>query len=368
MKESQISPFEHSEIKIKLLKLYLEKYMIVLSNAFGKREIDVYDVFCSEGVYENGIEGSPIIILNIINDIFPRYKERIKFNCYFNDLDPTKTSKLSNIISNKNLDKNLSLLTISNKNYQDLKLEIINQRKSNNHKAFVFIDPYDYKNITISDIQGLLNDGNTEVLLFLPTQFMYRFEKKGTPFVLYDFLNQVMNEEDLQKSENGIDFINNLRDGFASKLNRHYVDAFIITRELNQFFALFFFTSHIYGFEKFLEAKWTIDEEEGRGWSPNDSKEDLFSDLTIKPNIDKFETEFLNFLKDERSNIEIHNFTIMNRHLPKHANSVLGNLQSADKLEISMIDGSKIRKKAFYIGWNEIKTGIIKCFIKLKNN
>jgi len=195
---------------------------------------------------------------------------------------------------------------------------------------------------------------------------MYRFEKDATPEVLYDFLSQIMDESDLAKSKNGIEFINRLRDGFGKKLKNHYVDSFIITRDVNQYFALFFFTSHIYGFEKFLEAKWAIDEEEGRGWTPAFSEQDLFSTLPSEPKIDKFEEEIKIFLTRSRSNVEIHAFTIEHRHLIKHTVQILLSLQNVNKLEVTMNDGKLARKSSFYIGWNEVKTKITKCFIKIK--
>lgn len=367
MRDSQIRPEEHSEIKVKLLKLYLEKYMNILMLAKGVNEVLIYDLFCGEGIYENEKEGSPVIILRSIKDIYFNYKSRglvdVKFHCIYNDIDAPKIKKLSEYIETKKLHyPEIGSLKILNDSYQNIKNKIYNRA---GQKSFVFIDPYGYKDISLKDIEGILGDRQTEVLLFLPTHFMYRFEKNATPPSLYNFLTEVMNEDDLQSSTNGVDFITKLRDGFGNKLSgRHYVDSFIISRDLNQFFALFFFTSHLYGFEKFLEAKWQIDEEEGRGWTPTNNSLDLFSIFPSKPNTDKFEQNLMDFLKNERSNIAIHRFTIENRHLTKHANDILKNNQN--RLSIRMNDGSIPRKGAFYIGWTEVRTNIEKCYIKLK--
>ena len=75
MKDSQINPYEHSDIKVKLLKLYLEKYINILALAKGVNTVEVFDLFCGEGIYNNGKEGSPVIILRLIKDIY--YKARI---------------------------------------------------------------------------------------------------------------------------------------------------------------------------------------------------------------------------------------------------------------------------------------------------
>ena len=57
MKDSQINPYEHSDIKVKLLKLYLEKYINILALAKGVNKVEVFDLFCGEGIYNNGKEG-----------------------------------------------------------------------------------------------------------------------------------------------------------------------------------------------------------------------------------------------------------------------------------------------------------------------
>ena len=60
----------------------------------------------------------------------------------------------------------------------------------------------------------------------------------------------------------------NLKDwlGLSKLGNNIFVDSFVIKRELNQFYCLFFFTSNTLGYLKMLEAKWKIDKEDGRGW------------------------------------------------------------------------------------------------------
>lgn len=372
MKDSQINPYEHSDIKVKLLKLYLEKYINILALAKGVHTVEVYDLFCGEGIYNNGKEGSPVIILRLIKDIYYKAKKNsnVKFNCNFNDYNNQKTIKLSNYISEKKMHyQEMGTLNYHNEDYQVLKDKIVASSKVKGLKRFIFIDPYGYKNISVDDIKGLLSDNNTEVLLFLPTQFMYRFEKKSTPESLYNFLSEVMSEEEQGMSSSGVDFIHKLRDGFGNKLKgKHFVDSFIITRNVNEFFALFFFTSHLYGFEKFLEAKWSIDEEEGRGWSPKFEQADLFSAIYVQAKTDKFEENLIIFLSQLRSNIEIHNFTIENRHLTTHAVQILKKIQNSNNLIVNNTDNSKPRKGAFYIGWNEVKTNTIRCFIKYENN
>jgi hypothetical protein len=234
-------------------------------------------------------------------------------------------------------------------------------------KAFVFVDPYGYKDIKVADIKSLLQSNKSEVLLFLPTQFMFRFEKQGTPECLVDFISELMPVEQWPVSETGIDFIENLTDAFRNSIGSDYfVDSFIITRDKNQFFCLFFFTSHIYGFDRMLDAKWKLDEEEGRGWQfQAENSVSLFSQLEKKANTSKFEQKLIAFLNTERTNSEIYQFTLHNGHLTSHANEVLIKQQTEGKLNAVKADGTAARKSSFYLNYKDYKNEPNK--IKLKS-
>lgn len=372
MKESEKKMMQHSEIKVRLLKLYLERYLNILSNSKYVGDIHVYDLFCGEGIYEDGGKGSPLIILETIKNIHFASKatgrELSKFNCLFNDIDNGKVKKVEEYISKNNLHyPEIGKLNFRTEDYRKLLQEVIGEtEKFKKRKAFVFIDPYGYKDIKVADINSLLQNGSTEVLLFLPTQFMFRFETKGTPESLKEFINELMPIEKWPTSETGIEFIENLREAFREALGDDYfVDSFIITRDKNQFFCLFFFTSHIYGFDRMLDAKWKIDEEEGRGWQFN-VENTLFSQVEKKPNTYKFERILLEYLKKERTNEELYQFTLHAGHLPSHANEILLKLQNEQKLLALKKDGSPARKSSFYLNYKSYKEEPDKISLKLK--
>jgi len=372
MKESQQRMMQHSEVKIRLLKLYLEQYLNILSASRYIGNIHLYDLFCGEGIYDGEGKGSPIVIMETIKNIYFQNKARgtqnEKFNCHFNDIVSSKVSKLKTEIENRKLHyKEIGELKYSEIDYRNLLPDVtkeINVLK--NEKAFVFIDPYGYKDIKTSDIKSLMQSGKSEVLLFLPTQFMFRFENKGTPECLIEFINELMPVEKWPASETGIDFIENLTEAFRNSMgNSYFVDSFIITRDKNQFFCLFFFTSHIYGFDRMLHAKWKIDEEEGRGWQYQ-IEHSLFSQVEKKANIFKFEERLLDFLKTERSNSEVYEFTLHNGHLPVHGNEILMKLQDDGKLNATKADGTAARKGAFYLNYKAFKGEPKKIKLKTK--
>lgn len=363
---------QHSEAKVTLLKLYLEQYLNILSMSKFIDDVKIYDLFCGEGIYENGGKGSPIVILEVIKEIYFSRKSRNlstdKFDVKLNDKEEWKILKLKNEIASRNLHyAEIGSLDITNEQYHTILPKTIAEiNRLKKEKAFVFIDPYGYKEVKVADIKGLLKSHRAEVLLFLPTQFMFRFESKGTPECLVDFISELMPVEEWPSSETGIGFIDNLTEAFRTSLGPEYfVDSFIITRDKNQFFCLFFFTSHIYGFDRMLEAKWKIDEEDGRGWKyevPNS----LFGQVDVKPNTLRFERKLKEFLKTERTNGELYVFRLKHGHLAAHAYDILLRLQKENKLISLKKDGSPARKSSFYLNYSDYKEDREKIRVKLK--
>ena len=372
MKESQTSMMQHSEVKVRLLKLYLERYLSIISSVKYFGDIHVYDLFCGEGIYDNGGKGSPLIIAEEITNTFLLQRAAGKlnnqFHCYFNDIEEWKLDKVKAEVESRNLlGENIGKCYYSSIDYRDIVGRITNQISTfRNQKAFVFIDPYGYKDIKVADILSLLRTKKAEILLFLPTQFMFRFETKGTPESLKEFINELMPITSWPASNTGVEFIQNLTEAFRGVVGRgNFVDSFVISRDLNQFFCLFFFSPHIYGFDRMLDAKWRIDEEEGRGWKYNEENS-LFSQFEKQPNIIRFEKQLKTFLQDWRTNSDVYQFTLSTGHLPGHATQILTRIQSEVGLAMISADGKAVKKGAFFINYKEHRDNPGRIKIKLQ--
>lgn len=360
-KDSQTNMYEHSVQKIKLLKLYLEKYMNILAMSQHINQCHLYDLFCGPGVHENGGKGSPIIILETIQTLPPN--SNLSFSCHFNDLEISKIEMLKEKITEYQLNSTrVKKLEFSTNSYRSLLPNIYKELQklgpSSKERAFIFIDPYGYRDIRLSDIMALLNNGKTEVLLFLPTQFMFRFERSATPESLKSFITELVPEEDWPKSTTGIEFIERLKVAFKANIGKNFVDSFILTRDRNQFFCLFFFTSHIFGFNKMLEAKWQIDEEEGRGWRLESQETNLFSTVSEStPNTYRLEKSLKRFLASgNKNNLDVYSFTLHEGYLPQHAVAILKELKSEGFIKPVPYPGVKTQKGAYYINYENWKT------------
>lgn len=352
LRKAQKEMFDHSEAKVLFLKKYLERYLNVLINSQFVGTINLFDLFCGEGVYPNGGKGSPIILAELIKDLFYQYKAQGKdvgfFKCHFNDLDNSKVNNVKTIIEERKLlPPQYAECSYTSTDYQTHKEEVIDKvsRLPKNEKAFVFIDPYQYGEIRISDIRRLLSNGQTEVLLWLPTQQMFRFEKNGTPNALMEFISELVPIKDWPKNRTGLEFIDTLVEHMRKLLSGiAYVDSFVLERDKNQYYCLFFFTPHIYGFDRMLDVKWSIDEEDGRGW--RNPKPDLFTAQEKIPKTEKLRSILAEFLENERTNGELYETTITSGFLPKHTNSILEQFQNQGALTVNAL--GKTRKGAFY--------------------
>ena len=366
LKQSQENPEEHSEIKVLLLKKYMEAYINILAKSTFIKGVVLHDLFCGPGKYSNGKLGSPLIflseIMQALNGESNRFLNHTEFECYFNDNNENKVQHLEKEVESiEELSKLPIRITITNEDYQNILPNVVSQYSElSSKRAFAFIDPYGYKDISVEDIANLLESGKSEVLLFLPTQFMYRFSENGTPEKLSKFIEGLGIEFD--NKESGISFIEKVKEGFRNFLgSQHFVDSFIIERGKNQFFALFFFTSHILGFEKMLDAKWYIDDREGRGWQPG-TEQDLFSVINDQPEIRPLEDRLREFLgKQPKSNAEVYEFTLRSGFLPKHAKIALDSMN----LKVEGNSSKKVRKGSYYLNYKDWKSNPNKIYIKL---
>ena len=362
--------YDHSEAKVRLLKEYMSAFLGILANTKWIKQVKLYDLFCGPGIYENGGEGSPIIFLKEIIRAHqfvsnPRNKSTI-FNCMFNDIDPERINKLKENVESLNVDiSKFGSIMFRTEKYKSVLKEVKTEIDGFvNERGFVFIDPYGYSEISLQDIKDLTNSGKCEVLLFMPTHHMYRFKDNGTPECLMRFLED-LNICNKIRGVRGLEFIEAVKDGFQSKLGEKlFVDSFVIKRDANQFFCLFFFTSNMLGFIKMLEAKWKIDKEEGRGWQ-NNSEFNLFSHTSGAVINQKLNKLLISYLKEgPKTSGEIFEFVVRNCFLPKHGTEILKSI--TEQIEVIDSKGAKARKGAFYLSYDNFKRNPSKVIIKLK--
>lgn len=373
MKNSSNLP-NHSKAKVSLLSEYIVRYLTILSRNQYCNEILIVDCFCGSGRYPDGSEGSALAILKAVkqvqDDLIVHGKEPKTIRCLFNDIDEEKTNILNNILAMEFPDK-LDYFTAKVRNipYQDLIriiLREVAEYKRKKKKLFLFIDPYGYKDISIAAIKALLDTGIVELLLWLPIDQMYRFMQNGSPESLYVFHKELF-PNGLPNFNRKSEYIESLRLGFERVLgSTKFVDRFSITNQNNSWFALYFFTSNILGFEKMIEAKWEIDNDLGSGWHfERVLTDDLFRDWTIETRLKQALLKILG-TEDGAYNSTIYEHVLRLGYKPKHASDILKSMKKEFQESFEVLNQEGRKSAGFYINYKAYKNEPHKALFRIK--
>lgn len=334
---------EHSEAKVQLYSGYLERYLAVLSESRFVSKINVFDLFCGEGKYENDKQGSPLAAIDSMQRVFehtnanPPVVEVLFNDNGMSEIEPniSKIQRLKRFVAEKQIPKNVKI-HFSEKAFDEVLVEASETDKlSSGVKSLFFIDPYGYKDIQPNFIRNILSRKSTELILFLPVSFMYRFidcaTKGGSPGhkPLKKFLDQLFFGADVcfTSTEN---FIEALKKQFKVFLNplRIFNTTYSLKAANGNTCCLFLFTTHELGFEKMLEVKWKLDEQNGKGFEVGNKQLNMFSDVTFSPYVAKL----LKFLKENQTaltNSDLYHFGLENEYLPSHTKKVLDHLSKS---------------------------------------
>jgi three-Cys-motif partner protein len=353
----------HSEAKVEFFKKYLERYLRILYLAPSVEAINVFDVFCGTGIYDNDKKGSPIVAFDAIKSLRETYDYTKKINLVVNDSKETKVSSVQNYINSNN--KNYCNVNYQNQTAELMFKEVVNSINTQNAKSrnLIFIDPYGYKEIKKTTLLSLLQNNRTEIILFLPISQMQRFtvaaiESELKPYEpLKEFVYSFFNEDHpiRKQTVSAIDYLNYVKE--ALRFNNYYSASYYIERDERNYYGLFFISPHIYALEKILEVKWQLDEDDGKGFKQPEMQSSLFSlqdkELKKNDNYARLEKILKDSLKTPKNNQELYKIILEHEFLPKHAAEVFRNWQKdlSNFSVTEILTNKPARKNSFYITW-----------------
>ena len=352
----------HSEAKLQLLKAYLEAYLGVVGHGRYTESVLLADLFCGPGMYADRKPGSPVEIGRMLAGLHKRNPVAPKTNFWFNDVLAENVTNVEKYLRPLEAAHPKLNLIPSNKNAGMLIPELLAEQIAGLRKTkrFYFVDPFGYSQIRLSEILSLLRVEGAELLLFQPCSFMFRFSEKGTPESLSGFMEELSLGKPWPQGLTIMGYIQHTKRLLRERLERtHYVDSFTIQKDAQTVFCLFFFTGHIRGFEKMLEAKWKFNKETGQGWhySAATGVEDMF--VTASPQTLILERALEARLSGRQlvTNAEIYRETLEQGFLPKHSNDILTGWQKTGKIRV---DPAPPRSGVFYLGYDDhVKKGRI---------
>lgn len=366
--EAKRKMLPHSKAKVDMYSAYLGRYLSILTRARFVEKINIIDMFCGRGFYDNDEEGSPIKAFKIIRKVqaklITQKKELKQVKLIINDKNPIYVDTIKDYINEENKPEVFNLYPeYYNLDVEELFPKIINilENQSRKEKNLIFIDPYGYKNIHKNALQRILENDATEVILFLPISQMHRFKQvavKDEENSSYDKLREFINEffekkHPISQGEkvSSTKFIHYIEKALSFN-DKYFSTSFYIERDNKKnVYSLFFITPSIKGWEKILESKWEMDKEEGRSFR-----------LSFSGSF--FETAYTNIYEDKlkkfistqpRTNLEIYTFGLKNNHLPKHSNEILKKWKISNRLEIIDFETKKPNNRGLYTSSKEIK-------------
>jgi len=361
----------HSQAKIEFYSTYLERYLRILYLAKPIKQINIYDVFCGMGIYDGGGKGSPIVAFDEIENLVTDEKFKTtdtQISLIVNDNKQQKIEQVKNYIESRN--RNFCNVRYYNYDIEQM-FTIVQQEVSTTTtqtRNLIFIDPYGYKNIKKETLYQLMVNGRTEIILFLPISHMHRFTQKAIhdeETVQYEplrnFVNSFFSNEHKMIREQlpVMEYIQCITD--ALKYNKFYTTSYYIERDAVNYFALFFISPHIFGFQKILEVKWQLDEEAGHGFKIQPLQKGMFDDFFVDEakakNAEKLELILLELLKEPKTNKQIYEETLKHEFLPKHTTEIFEKWQiNNPQFKVyDMKTGAEARKRSFYISWDYYK-------------
>lgn len=367
--DAKLIMLDHSKAKVELYSTYLSVYLNILSRVSFVNKIHLFDLMCGEGIYADNSKGSPIQAMETIkNHYFSNGKSSPNMDIWFNDKDKSEIEKDKNKIERVQ-EACSKLFKPSNVNVKytqndyltiqpQVKTELEKLKKlRGSEKALLFVDPYGYKEVKPSHMRDFLECGHSEVILFLPISHMYRFANKslnedfpgGEP--LEKFLLELFGDDKPEYSCVRT-FIDAIKTSFRARLRdlKIYVDTFSIERDSSNTYCLFFFTSHVKGFEAMLDSKWKLDEQQGNGFRIEKSG-NLFGTTLEFDYPDKLKDYIKGNSKVTNANLYL--FGLENGYLPTHTVTVLKSWQKElPKFKVTMENGGIARKGTFKVNYD----------------
>ena len=385
-KKSQNTMLAHSRAKVEFYEKYLERYLPIMSLTKFVSTINIYDVFCGRGVYENGGEGSPVRALKAIVEAKKKYPSSTTFILRLNDYDLNNIDSVKQYIAREIPDyKQYCEVKFASVDAECLLDNIANwlTKTKNDERNLLFIDPYGYKTIHKDTIDNLMKNGKTEIILFLPVSFMHRFKEYAfdpeagesiAPLRKFteDFFSEDHPIRNGAEEMNVHDYIDCLKEAFSFG-GKYYTTSYQIERGKGKFFALFFMTSNLLGFEKILEVKWKLDEEDGNGFvlakAPQYVQASLFEEDFAEEKRQQHSKKLRKYIEEylqiSHNNGELYEFVMRKGYSKTHASAVLKQLQGEGLLDVVDIKtGSQVRKGSFYVNYEGVNNPKVRYKLK----
>lgn len=305
--------------------------------------ICIFDFFAGTGYDKNGVQGSPIRILEKIRQhIGIIFQNRVRIKVFFNEFEPNKKEQKKFVLlkdsCDKYLDQNKAVgraidLELINEDFETLFAKMIDTITE--HPSLVYLDQNGVKFLEDKYLMALENMNQTDFIYFVSSSYFKRFGNSE------EFKHHF--EANLEEiNSNPYKFIHRI---IIDQLRRKLPEASRLKlypytiRKGSNIYGIIFGAKHPRAVDKFLSIAWKRNETNGEANFDIDDEAnlgqiDIFGNTRLSK-IDRFKQNVEEKLLSEEicSNYDLLDFTFQEGHLPKHASDCIKFLKKEKKVD-----------------------------------
>ncbi len=355
-------PFsEETLLKLDIFERYAQAWLPTFVMSTHHKDIYIFDFFAGRGYDLVGKKGSPIRILDKVNEQLTNIIEKkVHIHLYFNEYDKNKYNILvkecETYLANSTIRASgLITIRIENKDFKDAYPAEIENIK--NKPSLVFIDQNGVKFLHEKYFIPLTATQKTDFLYFVSSSYIPRFEK--TPEFEQLNLNSLKN---IPSTHVHRFLVKELERKITNPNMKLY--SFSIKKGSN-IYGIVFGASHPRAVDKFLSLAWKMNSENGEANYDidDDTKKSQLSFFEAKSLTKK--EEFMQKLRKKIldktliTNKSVLDFVYSEGHIPEHAKEVLKALKK-EKLVFFDNQSPLITYESVYKNKNIIQYEVLK--------
>jgi len=358
---------EITKLKIKVLAKYIKGYYPKLLLSFKKCAI--IDLFSGPGKSGNNL-GSPLQAIEqakyiLQSPILKNMPETPKIYFFFNDINSEYTKNLQEELSKiqSELPKNI-IYKVTNYDYKEILPKLIQWLKENRIPSFIFLDPFTYSQISVSDLKELIDLPHVEIMLFIPISHVYRFSgseplKNNEKHRTRKFLEEYT-MSGVKKYKNYLELLYDIRKKLLNELRTDYVRPVLLNTGAQKN-ALIFITKHRKGMILMNKTSLSLSSDGYSNISSSTNQLSLFDNTFHNTQFQNFKNSLIEKIKScsLKTNEEIVEYTIKEGYLPKHAKEILLELFRQNKIIFMDENGNEIRDQRKWNIAEQIKKQVI---------
>jgi three-Cys-motif partner protein len=346
---------EGTQLKLDIFRGYIKEWLPVFLSKKSYPEVYIVDYCAGPGRDIEGKKGSPLIILEEIENYLKTrpVDKSVNINVLFNEYDKTK---YTNLVEETKKDISNVKLQVENQDFKAMFATTAQFLRGKDTACLIIIDQCGIKFMMEDVFRQVLNFSATDTLFFVSSSYIKRFVDEPE----FDKYLPKLDKERIRKAKHH-DIHRVVVEYYKSLIPQnliYYLAPFSIKKGKN-IYGVVFGSSDLHGLEKFLRVCWHLDAITGEANynidddQIRDGNMSLFPEYNTIRKQDLFKKSLQDFLiKQQPTNKELYEFTLTSGFLPKHTNDILRSFENENKLQVFLITTNKRIKGAYYINYN----------------